>query len=292
MGGRVVDAEIRDGLPLDDVVGALHPGLRFACEPDRGALFQSGRSGLVDANVDGFHARRLHDHVRVACELVVKAFLLDHAFERGSGTLFKDSVGGGAPLERVVHALDDVAALPELLQRLLPTLGDAPRGGRGALDQAQLFQGVEPRKGVRAREPGSVGDRGHVDGASRRNQLAQPPIDRRQALLRYLVGELPLDVEFIPRSKLERGQLLSANAKSLGDVAAIDPDLGAATREARSSKSRRVSLSSSKAAKLAKLAANAVRNYDLGRAIDVLEELIRLGGCEYGAATYGRPLTG
>jgi hypothetical protein len=156
----------------------------------------------------------------------------DHAFDRSAGARLKDSVCRSAPLEGVMHALDDVSALPELLQGLLPTLGDAPRGGRGALDQAQLLQDVEPRKGVRAREPGRVGDRRHVDGAHRRNQLAQPPVDRRQALLRYLLGELPLDVEFIPRSKLEGSQLLSANTESLGDVAAIDPDLGATTVDA------------------------------------------------------------
>lgn len=42
------------------------------------------------------------------------------------------------------------------------------------------------------------------------------------------------------------------------------------------SRKRAVKLSGSKVAKLAKIAANAVRNYDLGRAIEVLEELERL----------------
>jgi hypothetical protein len=51
-------------------------------------------------------------------------------------------------------------------------------------------------------------------------------------------------------------------------------------------------LSGSKVANLARIAANAVRNYDLSRAIEVLEELIRLSGCEFGKALSDRPLTG
>jgi hypothetical protein len=40
---------------------------------------------------------------------------------------------------------------------------------------------------------------------------------------------------------------------------------------------RVVTVSGSKVAQLAGIAANAVRNYDLGRAIEVIEELRRLG---------------
>jgi hypothetical protein len=48
-------------------------------------------------------------------------------------------------------------------------------------------------------------------------------------------------------------------------------------REQRSSKNRVVTLSGSKVAKLAAVAANAVRNYDLSRAIEVIEDLRRMG---------------
>jgi hypothetical protein len=48
-------------------------------------------------------------------------------------------------------------------------------------------------------------------------------------------------------------------------------------REPRSSKKRVVTLSGSKVAKLAAVAANAVRNYDLSRAIEVIEDLRRMG---------------
>ena len=49
------------------------------------------------------------------------------------------------------------------------------------------------------------------------------------------------------------------------------------TRGARAVKNRVVMLSGSKVARMAAVAANAVRNFDLSRAIDVLEELQRLG---------------
>jgi len=49
------------------------------------------------------------------------------------------------------------------------------------------------------------------------------------------------------------------------------------TGEARSSKNRVETLSGSKVARMAAVASNAVRNFDLIRAIDVLDELRRMG---------------
>jgi hypothetical protein len=49
------------------------------------------------------------------------------------------------------------------------------------------------------------------------------------------------------------------------------------TRGSRSVRNRVVTVSGSKVAKLAAVAANAVRNYDLSRAIEVIEELRRMG---------------
>jgi hypothetical protein len=48
-------------------------------------------------------------------------------------------------------------------------------------------------------------------------------------------------------------------------------------RGAGSSKNRVVKVSGSKVAKLAAVATNAVRNFDLSRAIEVLEELRQMG---------------
>jgi hypothetical protein len=48
-------------------------------------------------------------------------------------------------------------------------------------------------------------------------------------------------------------------------------------REAGSSRPRVVKISGSKVARLAAVAANAVRNYDLSRALEVIEDLRRLG---------------
>jgi hypothetical protein len=47
--------------------------------------------------------------------------------------------------------------------------------------------------------------------------------------------------------------------------------------EARISKKRVATLSGSKVARMATVAANAVRNFDLSRAIEVLDELRRMG---------------
>ena len=49
------------------------------------------------------------------------------------------------------------------------------------------------------------------------------------------------------------------------------------TRGSGSVRNRVVTVSGSKVAKLAAVAANAVRNYDLSRAIEVIEEMRRMG---------------
>jgi hypothetical protein len=48
-------------------------------------------------------------------------------------------------------------------------------------------------------------------------------------------------------------------------------------RESASSRPRVVKISGSKVARLAAVAANAVRNYDLSRALEVIEDLRRMG---------------
>jgi hypothetical protein len=71
---------------------------------------------------------------------------------------------------------------------------------------------------------------------------------------------------------------------SIPDVTKQREDSSSPTenRETRSSKRRVVTLSGSKVAKIAAIARNALRNYDLHRAIEVLEELRRLGEGESG----------
>jgi hypothetical protein len=66
---------------------------------------------------------------------------------------------------------------------------------------------------------------------------------------------------------------------SIPDVTKQREDSSSPTenRETRSSKKRVVTLNGSKVAKIAAIARNALRNYDLHRAIEVLEELRRLG---------------
>jgi hypothetical protein len=116
----------------------------------------------IESDVVRLLARCLDDHERRPGLLVVQAFVAHDALHGRAGGRVGNSVLVGLLAHRAMHGLDDVAALPEPLKRLLPPFLEPPRPRRNALGELQAFEYLEPGNRVRPRDSPGVRCRGDV----------------------------------------------------------------------------------------------------------------------------------
>jgi hypothetical protein len=126
-----------------------------------------------------------------------------------------------APAHRAVQLLDDVAALAEVSQVLLPVRGELPAARRHPLGDAQTLEVLEPIEEVPclplvARSPAH---RLAIDLVVGRAAV-ELTVERGQPLLNDLLLARALDLRFEPRSQKLVRELLSGLAHAVGDVLA------------------------------------------------------------------------
>src|SRR5712692_6706286 len=129
-------------------------------------------------------------------------------------------------LQRLVHRLDDVAALAQFAQGRLQFSAQLPAARRGFAGKPHSFQLAKPRQPQRA-----VGDAARI---GRRvpevhETLAglgdQRPIYTGKAILIDLGRELALLLDRGNRTEFERHQLACPLANAVGDVIAVDDQI-------------------------------------------------------------------
>ena len=177
----------------------------------------------------GVPRRRLDDRVTRAAEFVREALVGDPPrddvgargsirFERLPGA--KDVVAGRVAGDGRVDLFDDVAAGSPFAKGLLPPGDESPLGPRYPFGEPQ---GLEVLK--TANEQGLV-DRAFQPETFHPNPVAvdatcEIAVERREPILRQLLGERPADVELVAGPELLGGDLLGAPAHAARDVRAV-----------------------------------------------------------------------
>src|SRR5258707_3064836 len=189
-------------------------------------------SNRIDAgNVVGAAINAIDDEGQVLAQLVGEMLVDDAADDRH---LQRTTVNPEARriarealrLQRLVHRLDDVAALAQFAQGRLKFFAQLPAARRGLAGKPHSLQLAKPGQPQRA-----VGDAARI---GRRvpevhETLAglgdQRPIDAGEAVLIDLGRELALLLDRGDRTEFERDQFARSLANAMGDVVAIDDQI-------------------------------------------------------------------
>ncbi len=129
-------------------------------------------------------------------------------------------------LQRLVHRLDDVAALAQFAQGRLQFFAQLPAARRGLAGKPHSLQLAKPRQPQRA-----VGDAARIGWRvpEVHETLAglgdQRPIDAGEAILIDLGSELALLLDRGDRTEFERHQFARPLANTMGDVVAVDDQI-------------------------------------------------------------------
>src|SRR6266851_5017341 len=129
-------------------------------------------------------------------------------------------------LQRLVHRLDDVAALAQFAQGRLQFFAQLPAARRGFAGKPHSFQLAKPRQPQRAvGDAARIGRRVPEVEATVAGLCDQRPIDAGEAILIDLGRELALLLDRGDRTEFERHQLACPLANAVGDVIAVDDQI-------------------------------------------------------------------
>src|SRR5216683_1631615 len=189
-------------------------------------------SSRIDAgNVVGAAINAIDDEGQIFAEFVGE-MLVDNAADdrrRGRAVVNPEArriAREALRLQRLVHRLDDVAALAQFAQGRLQFFAQLPAARRGLAGKPHSFQLAKPGQPQRA-----VGDAARI---GRRvpevhETLAglgdQRPIDAGEAVLIDLGRELALLLDCGDRTEFEGHQFACPLANAMGDVVAIDDQI-------------------------------------------------------------------
>ena len=182
---------------------------------------------MMGAAVDAFD-----DGIGGSLELVVQP-ALDEPAEHliGAAVAMKSETGdvrlaAGAG-HRPVHRLDDVAADPEVAQRLLEARLQRPRGRADLLGEAQPFELLRAAEHQPARFRILVGGAGAQigDAAVLIRDVAQGPVEAGPALGVDLLLQGGADLLLAARAELQGDALGGAIAEAAADVVAADHEV-------------------------------------------------------------------
>src|SRR5216683_6530006 len=128
--------------------------------------------------------------------------------------------------QRLVHGLDDIAALAQFAQGRLQFFAQLPTARRGLAGKPHSFQLAKPRQPQRAvRDAARIGRRVPEVHETLTGLGEQRPVDAGEAVLIDLGCKLALLLDFGDRTEFEGHQFACPLANAMGDVVAIDDQI-------------------------------------------------------------------
>src|SRR5712664_1651930 len=189
-------------------------------------------SSRIDAgNVVGAAINAIDDEGQVFAQLIGEMLVDDAADDRRRGRAVVNPEARriareALRLQRPVHRLDDVAALPQLAQARLQFFAQLPAARRGLAGKPHSLQLAKPRQPQRAvGDAARIGQRVPEVHETLAGLGDQRPIDAGEAILIDLGRELALLLDRGDRTQFERHQLARPFANAMGDVVAIDDQI-------------------------------------------------------------------
>src|SRR5216684_1774824 len=186
-------------------------------------------SSRIDAgNVVGAAINAIDDEGQVFAELIGEMLVDDAADDGRRGRAVVNPEARRIALkafraQRLMHRLDDVAALAQFAQGRLQLFAQLPAARRGLAGKPHSFQLAKPRQPQRAvGDAARIGRRVPEVHETLAGRGDQRPIDAGEAILIDLGRELAPLLDFGDRTEFERHQLACALANAMGDVIAID----------------------------------------------------------------------
>ncbi len=196
------------------------------------ARLNVGKFDMMGAAVDA-----VHDRIGGAGQFIMQATFHETAHHR-TARLDRRLIVGRAPLDpafahRLVHPLDDVAALAKGAKRRFGISVQGPLTRRDLAGEPQTFEFAKASDPDGVLAAGTLArHRGHVDHAALLHGARKIAVDVRPALGIDLPFERPADVLFGSQPQFARDNLRCAPTHSLADIVARDDEVLAVVGDA------------------------------------------------------------